>query len=349
MTSSLDVRFRVSKSYHKAAAVVLDLGTRWTRIGLAGEAHPRHTIPTPPSVSHLPSPTSPLPSPSSLSTLRSHYLHHLQPYLRHLFFHLLLVNPRDRRCLILEPPFLPLPYKLALLSSLLSLHCPAVAFLSSFTAALASTPHPHATVVDIGWAETRVCAVTDHTLPLLPYLLTSPIAISSLTSTLRSLTLPPSPSPSPTPGPHDDDRQWEELLARTAYLEPSSFNPGPDPSPTRFILQPPSPSYLHASSSAFLPTPTSSSSLLSPSPSPSLTSPLTVTVPPAARRLAESTFLDGPSSLPALILGHLHALPIDLRRPLSVVLLTGGGSQLPGLGQAVQAGLEREGGRGGRG
>ena len=211
MASSLDVRFRVSRSHHKGAAVVLDLGTRWTRIGLAGEAHPRHTIPTPPSVSYLPSSTCSLPSPSSPSSLRSHYASHLRPYLRHLYFHLLLLNPRDRRCLVLEPPFLPLPYRLALLSALLSLHCPAVAFLSSFTAALACTPHPHATVVDIGWAETRLCGVTDHTLPLLPHLLTSPIAVSSLTSALRTLVLP-SPSPSTSPSLDASDPQWDDLL-----------------------------------------------------------------------------------------------------------------------------------------
>ena len=343
MSTTTDLRFRGHKAYHKAAPIVLDLGTRYTRIGIAGEPHPRHTLPTPSSLSYL----TPHPPSFPSSSLPSHYHRHLLPYLRHLYSACLLLQPRDRRLLILEPPYLPLPYKLALLSSLSSLHCPAVFFLSSFIAAAALSPSPSVTVVDLGYSDCRVCAVVDLTVPCLPHLLTSSdSSLSSLSSHLASLTSshPPNAALLPRLQAEVTPALWDDLASRVVYLD-TSPDDGLD---APYTFHSPSPSYVDYPASAFLSSSLSPLDLLPPAQSPPAA--LTVVVPGSARRACALAALFPPHApLDGLIRRHVASLPIDLRRRVSDVILVGGGSHIPGLGAYLQGRLDSVGGREGLG
>ena len=340
MSTSGDARFRVHKSYHKAAAVVLDLGTRYTRIGFAGEPHPRHTIPTPSHVSSLDSTPSHLPA----SSLTAHYASVLSPYLRHLCFHLLLINPRDRRVLLLESPFLPLPYRLALTSVLSSLHSPALCFLPSSLAGYLPCSLPSATVVDVGWQDTRICGVT-HGIPLLAHLTTTPTAMCVVVHHMRDAVLhhPANAALTGRMEAEVDERMWEDLVARAAFVDDTDDD-GVDASFTfRRILS----SYVDFASSSFVPSAVSSEAMVYAGPGGGGgegSAALVVSVPAKARRhAAMALFEEGEESLSSLIASHIASLPIDLRRPLSRVVLVGGGSHIPGLARYLQARMDREG------
>eukprot|EP00095_Tigriopus_kingsejongensis_P009564 snap_masked-scaffold1806_size27391-processed-gene-0.4 protein:Tk09564 transcript:snap_masked-scaffold1806_size27391-processed-gene-0.4-mRNA-1 annotation:"actin-related protein 10" len=69
-------------------AVVIELGAAYTKVGYAGEATPRAILPTPPLPAHA--------DPDGLYDALFTFLHRI--YFRHL-----LVNPRDRRVVVLDP------------------------------------------------------------------------------------------------------------------------------------------------------------------------------------------------------------------------------------------------------
>ena len=68
-------------------AVVLDIGTAYTKVGYAGESSPRAILKTPPT----------------FDTLDKEVLHDvLVEFVHRLYFEVLLVNPKDRRVVLLE-------------------------------------------------------------------------------------------------------------------------------------------------------------------------------------------------------------------------------------------------------
>ena len=68
-------------------AVVLDIGSAFTKVGYAGESSPRAIIRTPPNLETL--------DKDSLGDSLVEFVHKL-------YFEILLVNPKDRRVVLLE-------------------------------------------------------------------------------------------------------------------------------------------------------------------------------------------------------------------------------------------------------
>ena len=322
-------------------------------MGYCGEEQPRHTIPSPPQLDHA---TAPPATKTQWRTL-------LTPFLRHLYFHLLLISPRDRRLVVIEPPFLPTRYKLALLSCVHVLDVPAVMFVPSLSLPLLLSPSPLTAglMVDIGRYESRVVAVWQGVV-VMETMETVPGGMAAVGRELLRLVADDDRNAGVRQRlvSEVDDRQLEELVAKVVYVaadeqdEQRQQGSGKD---VVYDIVPLASSYLHFSSSSFLPT---QEALLSVFPQTSLRSPatsassassssfpvfprLSVTVPASARAAAASTlFGNNPDSfsLVSAILAHLRTLPLDARAAvLSNILIAGGGSELPGIHASLHVSL----------
>jgi hypothetical protein len=329
MTSSVDLRFRHKGS--KAAPVVLDIGSALTRAGIAGEEQPRHIIHTPASLSLNPS--SP---PVSASVWRSR----LSPYLRHLLFSLLLLNPPDRRVVVIEQPLAPTAFRTAIVAALYDLLCPALLLLPSgpLPLLLSASSSPSGLTVDVGWEESRVIAtyagvvlMEGETLQLMP------IGMRAVVQRLREETMQDERNAHVRDRLQAEtgDREWADVLARVGWVRGEEEKD--DGNGVRCPVRRLPPSYLEFDSTAFLPSSVSSASLLSSSSSSSYASspPLTITVPAATASSAASVlFGANPEgfSLPDLVASVLSSLPVELRSVLAAnIRLCGGGSHLPGI------------------
>ena len=338
--ASLDVRLR--HRGHKAPAVVLDLGAAYTRVGFAGEEQPRHAIPTPEQLDHSAAP------PTTAARWRTL----LSPFLRHLYFHLLLLSPRDRRLCVVEPVYLPTHYKRALLAVALQLDVPAVLFFPALSLPLLLSPSPlnAGLVVDIGRRESRVVASwlgallmeTGRTVPggmvaVGQELLRLVAADERNAAVRRRLET------------EVDERQLEEMVARVVYA--AAADKGDAGADVMYDIKPVPSSYLHFSSSSFVPVQTSLSlpPLLPTASLTAFTSPgssfpslplLSVAIPASARAAAASVLFGSgvdDVSLSSAILSHLRTLPLDARHAvLANIVVAGGGSELPGVHAAIQ-------------
>ena len=336
---------------HRAAPVVVDLGSAYTRVGFAGEEQPRHTIPTPAHLDHCTAP------PTSTARWRTA----LSPFLRHLYFHLLLISPRDRRLCIIEPAYLPTHYKLAILAIAHSLDVPALLFLPALPLSLLLSPSPLTAglVVDIGRHESRVVAVWQAVV-MMETMQTVAVGMAAVGRKLCSLVAADERNAAVRQRLETevDERQLEEMVAKVVYAADEEGTRKTEGRDVLYDIKPLASSYLHYSSSSFLPVqgalsfpppPLTPPSTVSPTASPSLAPSfppvplLSVTVPAAARAAAASTLFghnpDG-FSLTSAILSHLRSLPLDARAPvLSNIVLAGGGSELPGIHATLHANL----------
>ena len=113
----------VVTSQHNAA-VVIEIGSVHTRIGLAGESSPRHVIDTP----ELPFPYAGRPS-SFTATCEKKWEEKLYPLFSYILTDLLLIKPRLRRVLVIEPFVSPTAFRTALCRVLLLwLNVPSILF-----------------------------------------------------------------------------------------------------------------------------------------------------------------------------------------------------------------------------
>ena len=148
-----------SSAYHSSATllppVVIEFGSSYLRIGISGEAAPRHIIPTP-------APLGSLPRITSLKN-EAEWDGCLYPLLSHISTNLLLLKSLKNRPVIVVEPFVsPTAFQEAICRSFLRwLGAPSVTFVPG--AAAVVLPYGlglgHGIVVDIGRAEGRVTVV----------------------------------------------------------------------------------------------------------------------------------------------------------------------------------------------
>ena len=318
---------------------MLDIGSALTRAGIAGEEQPRHIIHTPASLSL--SPSSP---PLSVSAWRSR----LSPYLRHLLFSLLLLNPPDRRVVVIEQPLWPTAFRTAIVSALYDLLCPALLLLPSgpLPLLLSASSSPSGLTVDVGWEESRVVAtyagvvlMEGATLQLMP------VGMRAVVQRLREETVQDERNAGIRGRLQAEtgDSEWADVLARVGWVKGAEEKD--DGNDVRCPVRRLPPSYLEFDSTAFLPSSVSSAALLSASSSSYASAPpLTVTVPAAtASSSASVLFGSNPEgfSLPALVAAVLSSLPVELRPVMAAnIRLCGGGSHLPGIHARLLSALQ---------
>lgn len=157
-TSGAGATSAYSYSYSSATLlppVVIEFGSSYLRIGLSGEAAPRHIIPTPAPLGMLP----------QITALKndSEWDGCLYPLLSQIATNLLLLKSLKTRPVIVVEPFVsPSAFQSAICRSLLGwLGAPSVTFIPG--AAAVALPYGlglgHGIVVDVGRAEGRVTVV----------------------------------------------------------------------------------------------------------------------------------------------------------------------------------------------
>mmetsp|Transcript_18354 Transcript_18354/g.52567 ORF Transcript_18354/g.52567 Transcript_18354/m.52567 type:complete len:411 (+) Transcript_18354:84-1316(+) len=169
-----------TSSYSSAtllAPVVIEFGSSYLRIGISGEAAPRHIVPTP-------APLGALPQITALKN-EAEWDGCLYPLLSHISTNLLLLKSLKSRPVIIVEPFVsPTAFQNAICKSLLGwLGAPSVTFVPG--AAAVALPYGlalgHGIVVDVGRAEGRVTVVAGESgHPLLDTFRVSPCGIEQL-------------------------------------------------------------------------------------------------------------------------------------------------------------------------
>lgn len=132
-------------------AVVIDLGAAYTKCGFAGETGPRCIIP---SVMKKPGQTQPIQVVQyNINTEELHSL--LKEFIHMLYFRHLLVNPRDRRVVVIESVLSPSHFRETLARVLFRyFEVPSVLFAPSHLMALLTLGINSAMVLDCGYTET---------------------------------------------------------------------------------------------------------------------------------------------------------------------------------------------------
>jgi len=148
----------VASSQHNAA-VVIEIGSAYSRVGLAGESSPRHVIETP----DMPLPSTGRHS-SQIIANEKMWEEKLYPLMSQILTDLLLIKPRSRRVLIIEPFVSPTAFRTALCRVLLLwLNVPSVLFVSGGAVtvpyALGRTT-AGSMIVDVGQWEARIVCVS---------------------------------------------------------------------------------------------------------------------------------------------------------------------------------------------
>lgn len=126
-------------------AVVLDIGTAYTKVGYAGESSPRAILKTPPT----------------FDTLDKEVLHDvLVEFVHRLYFEVLLVNPKDRRVVLLESLLGETRLKDELVEVLFNhFEVLSILFAPSHLMPLYGLGLQNALVVDVGFSSTSVIPV----------------------------------------------------------------------------------------------------------------------------------------------------------------------------------------------
>jgi actin-related protein 10 len=133
-------------------AVVLDLGASYTKVGYAGEAAPRAILPTPLEVA--------LHMGSGPASLKEPLYDALVPFVHTLYFKHLLVNPKDRRVVLLDALLGPIKVK-EVLSEVLFKHFEvlSVLYAPSHLMPLFTLGVNTGLVLDVGHSEATVVPV----------------------------------------------------------------------------------------------------------------------------------------------------------------------------------------------
>jgi len=151
--------------------VVLEIGTRSVRAGLAGEPRPRAVLPS--SLEGL--------FASEAATTELSFIEHTGPLLQNIFLDHLQCRPKSCRVLVLEPLLAPRSFRAALLHCLhVQLGVVEVAIIPSPLTALHATGQHTGVIVDVGHRESRVLAMVDGC-PLLPSLRVCPLGVAHVT------------------------------------------------------------------------------------------------------------------------------------------------------------------------
>ncbi|KAJ8708964.1 hypothetical protein PYW07_008790 [Mythimna separata] len=282
-------------------AVVLDLGTDYTKFGFTGEAAPRCIV-----RSEFWCPAArryrrvhDYASPDELYDNLVHMLHLL--YFRHV-----LVNPKERKVLVVESLLTPTLFRETLAKVLFTHYeVSGVIWADSGRLCALTLGTPVALVVSIGAKEAEVCAVV-HSCVVLHALQSQPLGAHAVHAELARLLDEHAGAPL-----HLPDHVIEDIKVKTCFVSPRSralqWASDAPPAPARSVRV----GRVH--------------------------------VPGAARELcAEPLFARDAeqASLADAVLACVAACPRDVRRALAAnVLLAGGGAALPGLRARLAAEL----------
>ncbi|MGH0187669.1 UNVERIFIED_CONTAM: hypothetical protein FKN15_026006 [Acipenser sinensis] len=136
-------------------AVVIDLGTAYTKCGFAGESGPRCIIPS--EIQRTGQAVKVVQHNINTEELYSN----LKEFIHMLYFRHLLVNPRDRRVVIIESVLCPSHFRDTLTRVLFKhFEVPSVLFAPSHLMALLTLGIDSALVLDCGYTETLALPVS---------------------------------------------------------------------------------------------------------------------------------------------------------------------------------------------
>ncbi|KAF6350707.1 actin related protein 10 [Rhinolophus ferrumequinum] len=134
-------------------AVVIDLGEAFTKCGFAGETSPRCIIPSVIKKAGLPKPVKVVQYNINTEELYSY----LKEFIHILYFRHLLVNPRDRRVVVIESVLCPSHFRETLTRVLFKyFEVPSVLLAPSHLMALLTLGINSAMVLDCGYRESLV-------------------------------------------------------------------------------------------------------------------------------------------------------------------------------------------------
>ncbi|OCB90085.1 actin-like ATPase domain-containing protein [Sanghuangporus baumii] len=169
--------------------IIIDPGSRVWKVGFSGEGRPREVFFAEPgnrtSLWSLTRETGSAEREEEDRMLKVK----LQDRLRKVFHEILLTDPKSRKVIIVEHPFLPLYIKDMMASVLFdNLQIPFLSFVSSHMLALLAVGRMTGLVLDCGYLESTVLPIFASR-PLFPQLKTTPLAGSRFTLHLRALVL----------------------------------------------------------------------------------------------------------------------------------------------------------------
>eukprot|EP01067_Filipodium_phascolosomae_P006414 Filipodium_phascolosomae@DN4677_c0_g1_i1.p1 len=158
MLGTTDFLFAVEKQ-----AVVLDIGSCYTRIGFATEAYPRHTFMTDTTFrKSYPSNRNLCNSTPSVEEWKFV----VEDFLKSVFFQYLQSNPKERKVVICEKLFSPRPFRQALAEVLFEkMKVPSILFIQDALLPLYLVGVSSGLIVDVGYEYTRIIPLF-HGVPL---------------------------------------------------------------------------------------------------------------------------------------------------------------------------------------
>ena len=143
-------------------AVVLDIGEAYTKIGFAGETVPRHIIPS--KVKRLVGNELLEVSVMGVNASEAELYKTLRDFLHTIYFKYLLVNPKERKVVIVESILCPVKFRNTLAKVLFTyFDVVSVMLAPSHLFALFTLGVPSALVVDCGYSESLVVPIYEHT------------------------------------------------------------------------------------------------------------------------------------------------------------------------------------------
>ncbi|XP_076874036.1 actin-related protein 10 [Brachyhypopomus gauderio] len=175
--------FEVLGSGGEKTAVVIDLGAAYTKCGFAGETGPRFIIP-----SEIQRPGLQHPIKVVQYNINTEELYNnLKEFIHTLYFRHLLVNPRDRRVVIIESILCPSHFR-EMLSKVFFKHfeVPSVLFAPSHLMSIMTLGINSALVMDCGYTETLVLPVYEG-IPILSAWEALPLGGKAIQKELDSL------------------------------------------------------------------------------------------------------------------------------------------------------------------
>jgi actin-related protein len=352
--------FRTDDDY-----VVVEVGSRFVRAGFPGESTPRCTLPYDPDRQRRVGDYRQW-EPEHAHTRRKPQHGHdwgadfelyrmdlgrvdlglvedkFESTMRDVYNRYFVLDTKPRRILLALPPKMPHPLMSTLLDVLFGgFQAPSITLMSSPVLSTVAAGLRSALVVDIGWAETLVTAVCEYREVHEQRTVRAGKLLSEETAKVLNAAL------DEHAGCQDDDHhvsfeEAEEVLSRVGWCKSK-------PRSNRRTLYFPartSPILEEFEDAVETPEPTVTIPLSKASPPSDITIPFAALAKPAenaffATETALNEFDDHELPLHHLIYQALLSLPVDVRRLcMSRIVITGGGSALPGLKSRILAELE---------
>ncbi|EGN99213.1 hypothetical protein SERLA73DRAFT_90479 [Serpula lacrymans var. lacrymans S7.3] len=169
--------------------VVIDPGSRIWKVGFSGEGKPRDVFYGEPNTSTSLWDLSRATDPIERAERENMLAINLERCLRSVFHHSLLTDPKSRKVILVEHPFLPIYIKHMIARILFNnLQVPSISFASNPLLSLLAVGRITGLVLDCGHLESTALPIFASR-PLFPQIRTTPLAGDRLTSHLRSLLL----------------------------------------------------------------------------------------------------------------------------------------------------------------